>query len=72
LHALQLVATFTNSNTKLEARKGGLFSLLDGLISGQYMELVSLIPPSLTELDNPSLAGKAAQDSEELERKIVA
>jgi activator of HSP90 ATPase len=35
----QLVATFTNSNTKLEARKGGLFSLLDGLISGQYMEL---------------------------------
>ncbi|CAI8011645.1 Activator of 90 kDa heat shock protein ATPase homolog 1 [Geodia barretti] len=35
----QLVATFTNSSTKLEAKKGGLYSLLDGLISGQYMEL---------------------------------
>ena len=37
----QLVAAFTNSTVKLEARKGGLFSLLDGLISGEYMELVS-------------------------------
>jgi activator of HSP90 ATPase len=34
-----LVATFTNSSVKLEAKKGGLFSLLDGLISGEYMEL---------------------------------
>ena len=38
----QLVAAFTNSTVKLEARKGGLFSLLDGLISGEYMELVSI------------------------------
>ena len=37
---LQLVATFTNSSVKLEPKKGGLFSLLDGLISGEYMELV--------------------------------
>lgn len=37
---LQLVAAFTNSSVKLEPKKGGLFSLLDGLISGEYMELV--------------------------------
>lgn len=35
----KLVATFTNSRVQLEARKGGLFSLLDGLISGEYLEL---------------------------------
>ena len=37
----QLVAAFTNSTAMLEVRKGGPFSLLGGLISGEYMELVS-------------------------------
>ena len=38
--SLQLVEAFTHNRAKVEARKGGLYSILDGRISGEFVELV--------------------------------
>lgn len=38
--SLQLVEAFTQNKAKVEARKGGLYSILGGKISGEFVELV--------------------------------
>jgi len=38
--SLQLVEAFTQNKAKVEARKGGLYSILGGQISGEFVELV--------------------------------
>lgn len=37
----QLVEAFTRSKAKVEAWKGGVYSILSGQISGEFVELVS-------------------------------
>jgi len=37
--SLQLVEAFTQNKAKVEARKGGLYSILGGKISGEFVEL---------------------------------
>ena len=38
----QLVEAFTRSKAKVEAWKGGVYSILSGQISGEFVELVSV------------------------------
>ena len=43
---LQMLSTFTNSKvTKLELERGGRFVLFDGLVEGEFMQLVMLLFP---------------------------
>ena len=45
----ELLRAFTNSDTQCSAMAGGKFSLLGGHVSGEFIELVSIISSDSTE-----------------------
>lgn len=41
LNSFQMVQAFTHAHAALEADKGGKFQLLDGSVTGEFVDLVS-------------------------------
>lgn len=41
LNSFQMVQAFTHAQAALEADKGGKFQLLDGSVTGEFVDLVS-------------------------------
>lgn len=41
LNSFQMVQAFTHAQATLEADKGGKFQLLDGSVTGEFVDLVS-------------------------------